>query len=517
MSLSLAPTTLTQSGSPVYPRGAVLLWRNATRPIRAAGPPGSQFRAHVNFSGEEIEFALLVLGSDGQTYCNHRTRFPLSDGWVVGAVSGSAAIPLVSNIRTITAIRWQRANTQVDLDIDWFFVRTNDPTSGWGPSRVDRETTLTQRKSPDIPHNYSGGYLTRYFITDVEKEPTGGWSKTRTLPSGGILAPIVRISWRERLNNGSAVAQELWVPGSSVVAPLPGLNDCLQIIRGRCEDSNNVPLGTLRYNQSYVGRVASFSNSGWIYRRSLGGWLYVEPRQGSILLDGVPVQYPVYVFKDIGRETGTSSSIALVNHFPTYHIPYDTPAWWRVHIASIYENVPYEWGGKYYAAEASGRILNDADSTNKGFGLDCSGLIAVARERANDSLYGTGAIERETYELVHVTRDQRGNTVPQRDSRGNKRYKWEEVRPGDVLLRTERGKEHVMLVVKNQYISQVHGRPGFYTITFIEAYGVTPSSMPGGNPTVVEKVRYRTETAHSLLGAEGRDEDDFVPRRFRGE
>ncbi|MCX7926240.1 MAG: hypothetical protein N2554_10580 [Fimbriimonadales bacterium] len=407
------------------------------------------------------------------------------------------------------------------MDIDWFFVRTNDPSSGRGPSRVDRETALTPRKSPDIPNNYRGENLTRYFITDVEKESTGGWSKTRTLPSGGILAPIVRISWRERLSNGSVVAQELWVPGSDIVAPLPGLNDCTPISStGNCEGSNNVPLGVSRYNQSYAGRVTSFSNSGWIYRRAIGGWLYVSQQNGSIHLDDVPVQYPVYVFKDIGRETGTSSSVALVSHLPTYHIPYDTPAWWRVHIASIYENVPYEWGGKYYAAEASGRILNNASSTHWGFGLDCSGLIAVARERARDGRYGTGAIERETNELVHVTRDRFGNTVPLRDSQGNKRYKWEEVRPGDVLLRAERGREHVMLVVRNLFRGESPGDPGRYRITYIEAFGAAPSPTPGGNPIVVEKVRYQTQTCTYFLGTRlpdsnnQQDVDDFVPRRF---
>lgn len=493
------------------------MWRNMDAPIRNTGPRGNQLRAHVNFSGERIEFVLVITGSDGQLYCNARSQFPLSEGWIVGAISGPSALSFASdpNLGSRRAIDWTRTRTRTDIDIDWFLLRTNNPERNVGPSRVDRETTLTPQRSPEIPYNYDGGLLERYFIVDVERETFGGWRKVWTLPSGGILAPMVRISWRERIG-GTEVARELWVPADDGLAPLPGLNDCLRVdSRGRCEGANTQPLAHLRYNQSFANRHINFYTTlnSWIYRRVIIGALYVNARQGYLRLPhSIPVQYPVYVFKNIGILSGTSSSVALAEAFPAYYIPYDSPAWWRVHIASIYENVPYEWGGKHYAAQASGRYLNGTDNRNMGFGLDCSGLIAVARERAGDSLYGTRAIERETYELVH----RHANGEPMRDSQRNKLYQWAGVRPGDVLLRLERGQEHVMLVVRNQCIAaSPTPSAAFYRITYIEAVGVNPRAA--GNHEVVEKVRYISGSGSSLLGTPGYDPDDFVPRRFNGE
>jgi hypothetical protein len=107
-----------QGSSPVYPRGAIILYRNRVAPFRYARIGGANlFRANINFEGELIELALLVKGSDGRYYSNAYRRFRSQDSWILAVATGIHYYDLMA-LENIVADNWFRPRTQVDLDID---------------------------------------------------------------------------------------------------------------------------------------------------------------------------------------------------------------------------------------------------------------------------------------------------------------------------------------------------------------------------------------------------------------
>ena len=418
-----------QQRAPVYPRGALLLYRNLAAPIRYATLGGSnRFRANINFENEPIECAILLKGSDGNFYSNARSRFLSGDGWVIAAGSGDLTVYDLLSLENVQARSWSSTNTQVELTIEWYRLER---------TKVDRETIKTRRSSP-MPPNYrdrNGNSFIRYYLADIKREGMG-WQQIFTLPRGGIIAPIVCIRWEERKAD-RVVARSIWIPGSNQRAPLPGMNDCLGLSswNGNCQGEFSEPLRGASYNQYYGQR--SWRN--WAYEPIMSGVVYWFPFYVSI---AYPVQYPIFVFNNLGELMGGHSMLGVNCPMPGCFIPFDTPAWWRIHIATIYEEVPYEWGGKYYAAEASGARSSYIDSsgrgTNAGFGLDCSGLIAVANRSPNNTHYGTGTILAETDPIQYYNSRQR-RWLPD----------WNAVRPGDVFIRHHPGGSgnHVMLIL----------------------------------------------------------------------
>lgn len=433
------------------------------------------------FNNEPIEFALLIKGSDGNFYSNvARSRFPSTDGWVIAAGWGNILILDIISLDNIRSRRWWRSETQVDLTIEWYRLERTE---------VDRESEKTPRASPYPPgyrDQHTGRNFIRYYLAHIRFEGEG-WGQTFSLPTGGIIAPMVCIRWEEGPPNDRRVVHA-WLPGSNSWAPLPGMNDCLGLRRwdGECQGAFSEPVRRRTYNQHYGRRGLN-----WAYSERLSGFIYWVPFYTSL---PHPVQYPVFVFKNIGALTQGHSMLGLNSTSPPYYIRYDSPEWWRVHQATIYEGAPYEWGGKYYAAEASGLFSSYNEGgrgTSLGFGLDCSGLITVAKGFPNDTRYGTGAIVRETYPIS-----------------------WDEVRPGDVLIRHREGggNNHVMLVIRVEGV--LYGGRVIYRYHCIEAVGADENE-PWATLSSKERVRYSRWTKDVLLGDHNDPNDDFQPRRFR--
>jgi hypothetical protein len=465
---------------PVYPRGILVLYKNTIAPLRYAGSGSNRYRANINFDREPIQFVVLIKGSDGRFYYSRRTQFRVSDGWIVCAADGAAPYFSWDEFRRTDVIE-TRGWSGTDVTIEWYRLERTE---------VDREITKTTRQSPYPPGREIGGEtFIRYYLAHIRREGRG-WDQTITLPTGGIIAPIVRVRWRERVNN-QIEEKSLWAPKTINHVPLPGMNDCINPTRSGCQGSQSTPSWNETYCQYYSG--ARFPNAplptSWIYRRQFSHFLPLPDFRGSTF----PYQYPVFVFKNIGslQGGGGNSMQGLSSNSPPYFIPYDSPAWWRVHIATCYEGVPYEWGGKYYAAETSGvRYSRNRQGTGTvlGFGLDCSGLIAVANGLAGDPNYGTSRIAQLTRQID-----------------------WSEVRPGDVLLRSD----HVMLVTRVSGHS--YNRRVYYTYHYIESVGAGENSSMGELRSSLERVRYGGAGKSELLGDPNRRDDDFVPRRFRGE
>lgn len=477
---SLTGTGYTQQRNPIYPRGALVLYRNTTAPLRYATMGGStRFRANINFNDEPIEFVVLIKGSDGNFYTNvARSRFLSADGWVIATGYGITPYELLG-LDNIQARRWRRSETQVDLTIEWYRLERTE---------VDRETTKTPRASPYPPgwrDQQTGRNYIRYYLAHIRYEGEG-WSKTFSLPTGGIIAPMVCIRWEEGPPNNRQVVH-MWLPNTNMWAPLPGMNDCLGLSRwnGECQGAFSEPVRRRTYNQHYGQRGLN-----WAYSEILSGVVYWAP---YVTLPH-PVQYPVFVFKNIGALTQGHSMLGLNSNSPPYYIRYDSPEWWRVHRATIYEGAPYEWGGKYYSAEASGRHYSyneNGRGTSMGFGLDCSGLITVAKGFPNDTRYGTGAIVAETYPIS-----------------------WDEVRPGDVLIRHQAGggNNHVMLVIRVAGVPAERGRV-IYRYDCIEAVGAD-AYEPWATLSSKERVRYARYFQSDLRDPHDQ-RNDFHPRRFR--
>lgn len=474
-----------QGSSPVYPQGAIILYRNRVAPFRYARMGGANlFRANINFEGEPIELALLVKGSDGRYYSNAYRRFRSQDGWILAMATGIHYYDLMA-LENIVADNWFRPRTQVDLDIEWYMVDRTE---------VDRESTKTPRRSPYPPgyRDSQGRSFIRYYLAHIRRFGFG-WNPTLTPSGGGIIAPMVCIRWEERRNNQTLV-RFLWLP-SNRLAPMPGMNDCLGLRMdgsGTCQGSLSEPLRGANYNQHYGSR----SVSDWAYTEAYRFAIHWYPGSPYI---GYPVQYPIFVFQNIGALSQGHSMQGIPGR--SNFIAYDSPRWWVVHRATPYKNAPYEWGGKYYSAEASGDLCSYAPGgTNQGFGLDCSGLIAVALGRPNSSRYVTGAIVMETEPI-------------QRYNPNTRRWEddWDNVMPADVIIRhQERGaNNHVLLVIQVRPI-QAPGRV-VYTYLCIEAVGAN-SNEPADNLGNVERVRY---TAKSASEFSSDPNGAFVPRRFR--
>lgn len=476
-----------QSSSPVYPRGAIILYRNRVAPFRYARMGGANlFRANINFEGEPIELALIVKGSDGRYYSNAYRRFRLQDGWIIAVATGIHYYDLMG-LENIIADNWFRPRTQVDLDIEWYVVDRTE---------VDRETTKTPRHSPYPPgyRDSQGRSFIRYYLAHISRFHSG-WNPTLTPSEGGIIVPIVCIRWEERKDNQRFV-RFLWLPGNRL-APMPGMNDCLGLRMngsGTCQGSRSEPLRGANYNQHYGGRYVN----DWAYTEAYRHAIYWYPGSPYI---GYPVQYPIFIFQNIGALSQRHSMQGIEGIPARTFIAYDSPRWWVVHRATLYKNAPYEWGGKYYAAEASGdRCSYAPNGTNQGFGLDCSGLIAVALGYPNSTRYGTGAIMMETEPIQRYNR----NTRQWEDD-------WDNVTPGDVVIRhQERGaNNHVLLVIQVRPIL-APGRVA-YRYLCIEAIGAD-SNEPAANLGNVERVRYISKSASEFStdpnGA-------FAPRRFR--
>ena len=467
-----------QNRNPVYPRGAAILYRNIDAPFRYARNGGStQFRANINFEGERIEIALLIWGTDGKFYSNAHSSFRQRDGWILAVATGIYLDDL-QRLDSIRTERWSRLQTQTDLDIDWYLLDRTE---------VDRERAQTPRISPYPPgfRDTEGRSFIRYYLARVSLAGTG-WSITRTPPArkGSIIAPMVCIRWEER-KDGRTFVRFLWLPRS--LAPLPGMNDCLGLRSdgsGTCQGELSEPLRRVGFNQYYdTTRYAP----AWTYSESIGYRVYWYPFSPYI---GYPVQYPIFVFRNLGSETrgGGHSMLGLHSESPRYSIPYDSPRWWLVHRATVYQDVPYEWGGKYYAAQTSGRLFSYApNGTNNGFGLDCSGLIAVALGFYNETRYGTGRIME--------------STVP---------ISWDRVIPGDVIIK-EGTDPHVLLVIKvmpNNDIANVGNGGVTYRYVCLEAKGANANQSIEELPNV-ERVR-EYGGSKSVFESQG-----FSPRRFR--
>lgn len=409
----------------IYPTGQfVLLWRNATTPQRFIEVNRERRRVHINYNNEEIEFSLIMRASDGNYYGFYNgtgTRtYPPTQGWVVAYSN----IPLddYSQLHTIVVRDYTRLplNRRTPVQIGWYW---------FDGSRVDRETTRTATVSPPTYRRRDGMTFIRYYLVDIQRGSSGANStNSRRLSSGGILAPIIHIRWTD--SNGNQRSK--WIG-----EPLPGKNDCTRWDgrTGTCiGGSQSNPVPGANYNQFYERRE----------------WNYSLYFLADIINLRYPVCYPVYVFRNLGalHDSGHSDS-GLSSATPIYNVAYGTARWQRVHRATIWENVPYEWGGKFYGACASGvrhgGRRDNGTGTSLGFGLDCSGLVAVAKGDYGNTNYGTHAIVNETTWLGET---RRGERIPH----------WHRLRPGDVIIRPG---VHVMLVCRTYY----------NTVLVIEAVG----------------------------------------------
>ncbi len=467
----------------VYPTGAIMLYWNRTEPIRYASMgSGRPFRANLNFVGEEIQVALIIRGSDGKFYSNVSRQFPQEDGWICAAARGV----YLDELRSLDAIRcerWGGSRTHVRLDIKWYEVDSHV---------VDRETQLTPRSSPYPPgtRDRQGRSFIRYYLAKIRYKGEG-WSETwvpqkQNPMKGMIIAPIVLIEWQTQSGSHS-----MWLP-SNQQAPMPGMTDCLRLsFDGSCSGAVSEPVRGSRFGQYF----AQGGRGSWGYTESLSSSAVWHPSGWYI---GYPCQYPIFVFGNLNEPP--SHSKHGIRHGTTVFIPYDTPIWWRLHRATLYSDVPYEWGGKVYHAQVSGDICSfNPNGTNNGFGLDCSGLIALAKGEYNATRYGTEAIRDET---VHIS--------------------WERVRPGDLFLRhgVSGRDNHVMLVLRAHWDPQ-----NGYRYTCIEAVGADANETMERLLTSFERVRVRTYSKYWLewgewVGQEPnrrREGGDFSPRRFRGD
>lgn len=420
-------------------------------------------RVNVNYNGETIQMVLIIRGSDGNYYTNfggtgNTEIYRPEDGWIVmvnGIPSGEYA-----RFHEIRVRDWLRIppSRRVALDVRWYRFEG---------SRVDRETAKTNTVSPPLNVVRDGRNRIRYYLVDIERNAgSGNWGRRemRISNSGGVIAPIVRVSWRDPR---SGVERVVWLP-SQEYAPLPGLNDCSRRSwGGNCIESINIPSDST-YNQ-YMHRERT--------------WNYTLYFSGSIINPRYPVQYPVFIMHNIGALTDGHSDRGIAGN-----IAYDTSRWWRVHRATIWLGVPYEWGGKFYGARASGQVFNynqRGTGTTRGFGLDCSGLVAVAKGDYGNTFYGVSSVVNETVRLTRRERD------------GREVNDWQRLRPGDVIVRTGE-RSHVMIVYR------VSNTAGYYTYHYIEAYGAS-SNNPGPSE---EKVRYGSSGAGVL------ESDGYHPRAF---
>ena len=442
----------------IYPTGEfVLLWRNATTPQRFIEVNRERTRVNINYADERIQFALIMRATDGNYYAFHggtgdRPMYSPRDGWVVAHFN----IPLLeySRLHTIVVRDWLRLppNRRTTVDIRWYRFEK---------SRVDRETRKTATVSPPIDYQRDGMTHIRYYLVDITESGLSGGATRRegSLSSGGILAPIIHIRWVDQKGR----SRSYWIG-----EPLPGKNDCVRRDRqGNCIEQQSDP-SDATYNQYYEERA-------WIYSRFF---------MASVFNPQYPICYPVYVFRNLGvlHNSGHSDRGLTADPFPQYNIAYGTSRWWRVHQATIWENVPYEWGGKFYGARASGRrhgYNRNGAGTTLGFGLDCSGLVAVAKDNYGNANYGTGAIMNETTWLGETDR-----------RTGERRHYWNRLRPGDVVIK--RG--HVMMVCRTEH----------YRVYVIEAVGVTGSEITSDD----EKVRYWYYSFSYL------DQKGYEPRAF---
>lgn len=435
----------------IYPTGQfVLLWRNDRMHQRFIEVNRERRRVHINYNNEQIDFVLIMRASDGNYYgfyggTGDTETYPPTEGWVVAY----SDIPNqdYSRLHTIVVKDYEDLplNRRTRVEVSWYrFER----------SRVDRETQKTATVSP--PTNYERDEMTfiRYYLVDITNSGLSGGRGRRSvsLSSGGILAPIFHITWTD--SNG--IQRSKWIG-----EPLPGKNDCTRRDRrGNCVEQQPNPLPNENYNQYY---------------EETRTWNYSIYFSTNIHNPQYPVCYPVYVFKNLGalHNSGHSDRGLSAGPVPGYNVAYGTNRWLRVHRATIWENVPYEWGGKFYGARASGvrhGYNRNGTGTSLGFGLDCSGLVAVAKGDYGNTNYGTYAVVNETTLL--------------RD--------WRQLRPGDVVIKPG---VHVMIVCRT-YQDNVY---------VIEAVG-TEDPYPAPDE---EKVRYYTYTFSYL------DKQRYEPRAFR--
>jgi len=479
--LGITSTGCAQNQGVVYPTGFVLIYRNERTPFRWVQRwvqrnnqrVLERVRVNINYNMETIQFVLIIRGSDGNYYTNfggtgNTEYYRPEDGWII--MGTGIPVEDYARFHTVLVRDWLRlpTNRRVALDVRWY---------GYAGSRVDRETRKTTTVSPPLNYVDPGGRdRIRYYLVDIEQNPgSGNWGKRRInlSDSGGIIAPMIRISWRDPKSNSERVE---WFPSqSSGLAPLPGLNDCARrSSTGACIESINTPTDA-SFNQYW-------SNRTWDYN------IYFS---ASLINPQYPVQYPVFVMHNVGAITGGHSDRGIVGDVVNYNISYDTPRWWRIQRATIWLNVPYEWGGKFFGARASGQQFNynlNGSGTTSGFGLDCSGLVAVAKGSYRAYYYGVGAVVNETRWLYREVRS--GGRVFRVND-------WASLRPGDVIVRHPRN-SHVMILYR------ISNTAGLYTYHYIESYGAS-SNNPGASE---ERVRYRTGSASSF------DLDGFEPRAF---
>lgn len=437
----------------VEPTGFTILFRNTTAPIRyITDRQNNRIAANIHLTGDTLQFRLIIKGSDGRFYTQlaHPTAtmtFDDRDGWSYHVVG---SFPLHTQGRLTVVYDWDRirreGNIRPQLEVTWYALDR---------SVVDRETHHTSTQSPDLRRVINGRDLIRYYLVKIDRSPGGGsWGyREITLPHdsnqrrgirGNIIALIVCVSWID----SRGTRREVWIPSSNNTAPLPGLNDCSRRVGDRCVGSVSTPMDAT-FNQSYATRR-------WDYDYGYGMFYFDGDR-----LRVYRLQYPVYVMRDLSSRVPLPTSTQQTRR-------------WRVYRSTIWENVPYEYGGKYFGARASGihHSYRDANGngSNSGFGLDCSGLIRVSSGVYNDPYYGVSSVWDSTQPTT-----------------------WDRLQPGDVIIKLGNRERigHVMLV-----LSPVDRGSGGI-VQYIEAIGGT-----------VERVRIHSSTVGGLTA------DGYSPRRF---
>jgi len=438
-------------GQFVEPQGFTVLFRNTRTPFRWITTQNNQrVAANIHLTGEELEFRLIITGSDGRYYTDlpHPTstlHLRERDGWIYHLTYGKFC-PLHSRDGQPTVVYdWMRIRRDLrpQLEVRWYAVDR---------SVVDRETSITSTVSPDRNTVINNRDHIRYYLVRISRSPGGGSWGRRSITlqnertqfssiNGNIIALIVNIRWTDR----RGVQREVWIPTDDRDTPLPGLNDCSRRRNNQCIESVTSPQDAV-FNQFYAG------DRRWYYEPIYSGFLYFD----GVTLRSYPMQYPVYVMRDMRTRVDLPTTMAETRR-------------WRVYRATIWENVPYEFGGKFFGCRASGREYNyrnraDNSGTTKGFGLDCSGLIRVSDGVYGDVNYGTWSVWYATSSCT-----------------------WRELRIGDVIIKPG---EHVMLVLS------INVELG--TVQYIEAIG--------GN---IERTRIHSSTITSLSA------DGYSPRRFR--